>query len=175
MNKAENFNDWEEAVKLRYIPSLNCMYADNTGDIFYIYNAAFPKRDSKFDWKDYLPGESSEALWTELEEYQYLPKLHNPESGFLQNCNSTPFNTTDGEDNPDPAFFPEKLGIETYMTNRAYRSIEMFGSDKVISKEDIFKYKYDMKYSENSAIALYVGQILDADLPMEDPTINMNT
>lgn len=172
MNKSENFSDWEDAIKLRYIPSLNCMYADNSGNIFYIYNAAFPKRSSKFDWKDYLPGESSEALWTELEEYKYLPKLYNPESGFLQNCNSTPFNTTDGPDNPIESSFPDKLGIEKYMTNRALRSLEMFSSDKAISKDDIFIYKYDMRYSEKSAIAQYVDEILDADLPLDDPIIN---
>ena len=172
MNKAQDFSQWEDAIKLRYIPSLNCMYADNTGDIFYIYNAAFPKRDPRFDWKDYLPGDLSQSLWTELEDYEYLPKLYNPESGFLQNCNSTPFSTTDGTDNPDKSLFPKTLGIEEYMTNRALRSLEMFGSDKVISKDDIFNYKYDMKYSVNSAIAQYVDEILDADLPVNDPTIN---
>ena len=67
----------------------------------------------------------------------------------------------------------EKLGIERYMTNRAHRSLEMFGPDKVISKEDIFKYKYDMKYSENSAIAQYVDEILDANLPLSIGFINI--
>lgn len=172
MNKATTFEDWESAIKLRYIPSLNCMYADNTGNISYIYNAAFPKRNSNYDWKGYLPGDTSESLWTQLEEYEYLPKIHNPESGFLQNCNSTPFKTTDGPDNPDPNFFPDKLGIEMFMTNRALRAIEMFGSDPVISQKDIFKYKFDMKYSEHSAIAQYRNEILDADIPLKDSTID---
>ena len=172
MNKATTFEEWESAIKLRYIPSLNCMYADNTGNISYIYNAAFPERNSNYDWKEYLPGDTSESLWTKLEDYKYLPKVHNPESGFLQNCNSTPFKTTDGPDNPDPKFFPEKLGIEMFMTNRALRAIEMFGSDPVISQKDIFKYKFDMKYSEHSAIAQYRNEILDADIPLKDSTID---
>ena len=172
MNKATTFEEWESAIKLRYIPSLNCMYADNTGNISYIYNAAFPERNSNYDWKEYLPGDTSESLWTKLEDYKYLPKIHNPESGFLQNCNSTPFKTTDGPDNPDPKFFPEKLGIEMFMTNRALRAIEMFGSDPVISQKDIFKYKFDMKYSEHSAIAQYRNEILDADIPLKDSTID---
>ena len=172
MNKATTFNEWEDAIKLRYIPSLNCMYADNKGNIFYIYNAAFPKRNSKYDWKDYLPGDASEPLWSNLEDYQYLPKLYNPESGFLQNCNSTPFKTTDGPDNPDSNFFPKELGIEMFMTNRALRAIEMFGSDPVISQNDIFKYKFDMKYSEHSAIAQYRDEILQADIPLKDSTID---
>ena len=165
MNKAATFDEWESAIKLRYIPSLNCMYADNAGNIFYIYNAAFPKRNSKYEWKDYLPGDTSESLWTELEDYKYLPKIYNPESGFLQNCNSTPFKTTDGSDNPDVNFFPKELGIEMFMTNRALRAIEMFGNDPVISQDDIFKYKFDMKYSEHSAIAQYRDEILEANIP----------
>ena len=172
MNKAKSFDEWESAVKLRYIPSLNCMYADNEGNIFYLYNAAFPKRSSNYNWKDYLPGDTSESLWTEMEGYEYLPKIYNPDSGFLQNCNSTPFRATDGDDNPNPLDFPVELGIEMYMTNRALRAIEMFGQDPVISQNDIFTYKFDMKYSENSAIAQYRDEILEANLPLDDPVIN---
>jgi len=174
MNKALNFEEWEEAIKLRYVASLNCMYADRVGNIFYIYNAAFPKRNSKYDWKNYLPGDTSESLWSEfeLEDYKYLPKIYNPESGFLQNCNSTPFKSTDGTDNPNPDQFPNKLGIEMFMTNRALRAIEMFGQDQVISQEDIFRYKYDMKYSEHSAIAQYRDEILESNISREDPIID---
>ena len=78
MNKANNFNEWEGAIKSGYIPSLNCMYADEKGNIFYVYNASFPKRNSKFDWKDYLPGDTSESLWTDFEGYELLPKVLNP-------------------------------------------------------------------------------------------------
>ena len=75
MNKAKNLSEWEDAIKLRYLPSLNCMYADSEGNIFYLYNASFPKRDSQYNWKEYLPGDTSESLWTEIEDYKFLPKL----------------------------------------------------------------------------------------------------
>ena len=172
MNKANNFKEWEDAVKLRYLPSLNCMYADNQGNIFYLYNAAFPKRESSYDWKDYMPGDKSETLWTSKEDYEYLPKIYNPTSGFLQNCNSTPFQTTDGTDNPNVNFFPEKLGIEKYMTNRSLRAIELFSSDLKISQDDLFKYKFDMEYSKQSAIAKYRDEILEANISQTDPIIN---
>ena len=172
MNKAKNFKEWEDAVKLRYLPSLNCMYADNEGNIFYLYNAAFPKRESSYDWKDYIPGDISETLWTSREDYEYLPKIFNPESGFLQNCNSTPFQTTDGIDNPNVNFFPEKFGIEKYMTNRSLRAIELFSSDLKISQDDLFKYKFDMEYSKQSAIAKYRDEILEANISQTDPIIN---
>tara|TARA_Y100001968_G_scaffold145853_1_gene133366 strand:- start:922 stop:3069 length:2148 start_codon:yes stop_codon:yes gene_type:complete len=172
MNKAKNFDEWESAMKLRYLPSLNCMYGDKEGNIFYLYNAAFPDRNSNYDWKNYLPGDTSETLWTDVLEYESLPKIYNPHSGFLQNCNSTPFESTIGDDNPNPIDFPEEFGIETHMTNRALRAIEMFSTDLKISQEDIFEYKFDMKYSENSAIAKYRYEILNADLPIDDPTIN---
>ena len=171
MNKASTFSEWEGAIKLGYLPSLNCMYADKTGNIFYLYNASFPKRNPKFDWKDYLPGDTSESLWTSFEGYATLPKILNPKSGFLQNCNSTPFRTTDGDDNPIASTFPNELGIENYMTNRAFRALEMFGDDTKISKDDIFAYKYDMKYSEKSAIAQYRDEILKANFSTKNPVI----
>ena len=43
-------------------------YADAAGNIFYLYNGLLPLRASGYDWTHYLPGDTSETLWTE-----YLP------------------------------------------------------------------------------------------------------
>ena len=77
----------------------------------------------------------------------------NPNSGFIQNCNSSPFNTTMGIENPSELHFPEWLGIETVMTNRALRSLELFNQYKKITKNEMMKIKYDLKYSDKSNFA----------------------
>jgi acyl-homoserine lactone acylase PvdQ len=66
MGKARNFNEWLDAVKIRAIPSFNMGYADREGNIYYLYNALFPIRAEGYDWKEYLPGNTSETLWTEF-------------------------------------------------------------------------------------------------------------
>lgn len=153
MNKASSFNEWKDAMSMMAIPSFNTGYADKDGNIFYVYNAKFPNRSPGYNWQGLLPGNTKETLWENNISFSELPQVMNPASGFIQNCNSSPFQTTDGNDNPDEFQFPEWLGIETIMTNRALRSLELFGDDKHISTDEMMKYKYDLKYSKNSNIA----------------------
>ena len=84
----------------------------------------------------------------------------NPSSGFIQNCNNTPFITTTGKDNPSPENYNYVLGIETHMTNRGLRSMELFGNDNSITSDEFKAYKFDLKYSENSAMATYINRML---------------
>ena len=58
------------------------------------------------------------------------------------------------------------------MTNRSLRAIELFSSDLKISQDDLFKYKFDMEYSKQSAIAKYRDEILEANISQTDPIIN---
>jgi penicillin amidase/acyl-homoserine-lactone acylase len=168
MNKARNFDEWIEAVKIRGVPSLNIGYADEDGNIFYLYNALLPVRAEGYNWREYLPGDTSETLWTEYVPFEKLPHVRNPASGFIQNCNSSPYQTTIGNENPKPEEFSATCGIETFMTNRALRALELFGSDESITEDEFFTYKYDMTYSKDSLIARCIEQVLSAP-PPDDP------
>ena len=170
MNKARNLEEWRDAMRIQAIPSLNCGYADREGNIYYVYNALFPKRAEGYDWTQYLPGDTSETLWTEYLPFDKIPQVLNPASGFLQNCNSSPYRTTIGPDNPKPEDFSPTLGIETKMTNRSLRSLELFGGDDSITGEEFFEYKYDMAYSKDSKVAKLVTEILATDMP-DDPVV----
>jgi acyl-homoserine-lactone acylase len=156
MNKAQNRDDWYSAMAMQAIASLNVGYADREGNIAYIYNAKLPLRAQGWNWRQYLPGDTSETLWTEFLPFDRLPMVVNPESGFVQNCNSTPFQTTDGPGNPEPADFSAEFGIETHMTNRALRAMELFGADDSVTFEEFERYKYDLYYSEQS----FIGKLL---------------
>ncbi len=109
------------------LASFNMGYADKTGNIFYLYNAKLPMRAEGYDWDLYLPGDTSETLWTDYLPFDDLPQVLNPPSGFVQNANSTPFQTTIGEGNPDPARYSETFGIDMGMSNRALRMRELLG------------------------------------------------
>ncbi len=172
MGKARSFEEFENAMRIRAIPSFNVGYADKTGNIWYLYNALLPIRDDRYDWRGYLPGDTSELLWTEYLPFEQLPQVKNPASGFIQNCNSTPFRTTTGDDNPDPADYPESLGVENpdIMTNRALRALELYGGDDSITEEEFYAYKLDKRYSEASAAATLRQQILDT-IKDDDPVV----
>ena len=151
MNKANDLADFKAAMQMMQIPMFNTLYADKVGNLFYIYNGLIPKRLNGYDWDNILPGDISDLIWNEYYEYASLPQVTNPESGFLQNCNSTPYLASLNNDNPKK-ILPENTGIEEFQTNRALRAIELFGIDSSITKNEFYNYKYDTYYSKESVM-----------------------
>jgi acyl-homoserine-lactone acylase len=168
MNKATNFKEWQDAMRLGQLPMFNAAYADKTGTIYYLYNGVIPIRDPSYDWKDYLPGDTSKTLWTKYLPFDDLPQVLNPASGFIQNGNGTPFRTTLGAGNPDPGHYSPTLGIDTDISNRSLRMLELFGSDNSITPEEFAEYKFDTKYSKDSIVAKFVDMLSNAQMPTPD-------
>ena len=168
MNKASNFKEWQTAVKEGGLPCFNVGYADKEGNIYYLYNAMLPLRKPGYDWSIYLPGDTSDTLWTGYLPFEKLPQVLNPPSGFIQNANSSPFFTTSGAGNPDPAQYPASMGIETYPTNRSLRAVELFSADPAITFEKFTEDKFDVSYSPNGNMARYVKVIRDASFTAPD-------
>jgi penicillin amidase/acyl-homoserine-lactone acylase len=170
LNKATNLAEWQAAMADGPLPMFNVGYADAAGNIYYLYNGLMPVRAEGYDWTQYLPGDTSETLWTEYLPFDQLPQVLNPPSGFIQNSNNTPFRTTIGEGNPDPADFSLTLGVNVDMSNRALRSLELLGADDSITEAEFYQYKYDDTYSAESDVPLYIEQILNAPQP-DDPNV----
>jgi acyl-homoserine-lactone acylase len=111
MNRARNFAEFKAALSRLALTGSNTIYADRTGNIFYVHGNAVPRRDPKFDWTKPVDGDKAETEWQGYHTLDQLPLLLNPKSGFLQNCNSTPFLTT-LEGNPRKEDFPQYLAPE---------------------------------------------------------------
>ena len=161
MNKAKDFKEWNTAMSLIGVPMFNTGYADKEGNIFFIYSAKLPKRNNKYNWKKVVDGTTSNTLWKDFINYEKLPKLFNPESGFIQNCNNTPSFTSTGI-NPE-FLLADTLysGIESTITNRAKRAMELFSSYDKINYEDFKKIKFDLVYANDSNMASYVSRAKD--------------
>ena len=108
MGRAHSVAEFKAAMSRLAIPMFNTMYADRDGNIFYVYNAAVPRRSAKADWTKPLDGSNPEFEWQGYHRFEELPQLTNPPTGFLQNCNSTPFLTTI-EGNPVKADYPSYM------------------------------------------------------------------
>jgi acyl-homoserine-lactone acylase len=132
MGKARNMAEFKAAMSKCAIPMFNAMYADRDGNIFYVYNGAVPRRSTKFNWSKPVDGSNPEAEWHGYHSFDELPQLTNPKTGFMQNCNQTPFTTTtDG--NPSQNSFPN------YMTHESDNARARI-SRRILSSHDKFSF-----------------------------------
>lgn len=163
MNRARNLGEWQAAMKLRAIPSINYLYADERGNIGFVHNGLYAERKDGPDWKGVVPGDRGDLIWTKLRPWSQVPQIWNPRSGYVYNANNTPFSATDPADDLKLSDFPVSMGFQTDMTNRAYRSLETYGADPSITAAEFDMYKYDGAYSKRSDMQAIVEAILAAD------------
>ncbi len=108
MTRSRNLEEFKKAMSAVAVPMFNAVYADRQGNIFYVYNGAVPRRSLNFDWSQPVDGSTPETEWHGYHSFSELPQVTNPKSGFVQNCNSTPFATT-LFDNPNPGAYPKYM------------------------------------------------------------------
>lgn len=106
MTKAHDIAELKQAVSSLDMLFGNIMAADSKGNIYYVYNAAVPKRDPKYDWSKPVDGTDPGTEWRGYYSLEQLPQLENPTTGWMQNCNTSPFLLT-SSGNPDPKNFPK--------------------------------------------------------------------
>ncbi len=103
--KAKGYDDFKKSMELLANTSNNTVYADDKGNIAYWHGNFMPRRDSKLNWSKPVDGSTSATEWNGLHSLDELIQVHNPATGWIQNCNSTPF-TVSGTSSPKKENFP---------------------------------------------------------------------
>jgi acyl-homoserine-lactone acylase len=157
MNRAQSLEAWRDAMRLQGLAMFNTIYAD-AEHVGYVYNALLPRRleEDGLDWRGVLDGTRGDLVWSEFLTFDELPQVFDPPGAYVQNCNSTPWQTTEGPGNPDQEAYAETHGITNRMTNRALRSHELFGADDSITRDEFLAYKWDRTYSRESPLWMEV-------------------
>jgi len=106
--KANSYEDFYKTMEIRTNSSNNTVYADADGNIAYFHGNFMPVRNEKFDWSGLVDGSNPETDWKGLHELQDMIIVKNPENGWLQNCNATPF-TVAGDFSPKRENYPDYM------------------------------------------------------------------
>lgn len=149
MNKATNFHEFMQAMKIQGHVVMNTIYADRSDTIFMICNGHLPYRNPNYNWRQVLPGDTSATLWP-IAYYPLdsLPQYLNPPSGYLFNTNNTPFNATGPADNLRPSMFNPTMGMLEKDVNRSIRFQKLMAQENRLSYADFKRIKSDMAYQQ---------------------------
>ena len=157
LNKASTLEEWESILARMDIPSTNFIYADKTGNIAYVYNAAIPDRPEGPNWRGVLPGNDSALVWKGPVDYEELPRYVNPASGWIYNANNAPYTAAGAGSDLSPGAFAPELGVELKQTNRSRRAWKLMSEAATIDRATLEAIKYDTGYDRDG----YVGDLWD--------------
>jgi acyl-homoserine lactone acylase PvdQ len=144
MARSRTLAEFKRALSRMGLTGSNTMYADRSGNIYYVHGNAIPRRDPKLDWTKPVDGGDPAAEWNGLHSLAELPQVENPPGGWIQNCNSAPWLTTSGEGNPDAAKFPAYMAPEKD-TPRSQRSRAILDGARRFSFEEWARAALDTK------------------------------
>ena len=96
ITKANTFDEYKKAMDLRANTTNNTVYADDQGNIAYWHGNFMPRRDTSFDWSLPVDGSVAATEWKGVHELDEIVHVYNPATGWIQNCNSTPYSISGG-------------------------------------------------------------------------------
>lgn len=101
LNKAQNWQEFVDALKLFDAPSQNFVYADKEGNIGYYLSGKIPIRAEKAALFPY-PGWKEDGRWQGFLKEEEKPNFYNPENGLIVTANNKII----------PDNFPHYMGFE---------------------------------------------------------------
>src|SRR5690625_4271814 len=96
MNRAMNWEEFEKGLENFHAPAQNFVFAAKDGTIAYKANGKIPIYEKGEDALLPLPGWDERYEWKGFIPYDELPKVMNPEKGFIATAN----NKVVGDDYP---------------------------------------------------------------------------
>lgn len=139
--KANGFEGFEKTMQLLSNNSNNTVFADDKGNIAYWHGNFMPRRNPDLNWQQPLNGSTSATEWQGLHGLNEIIHIYNPASGWIQNCNSTPF-TASGSSSPRKEDYPAYMAPDAE-NFRAVNAARLLASTSNFTLEKTIATGYD--------------------------------
>lgn len=139
--KSDGFNGYEKAMEMKANTSNNTVFADKYGNIAYWHGNYMPKRNPEIEWHKTVDGTVKANEYMGLHPVAEAVHVYNPENGWIQNCNSTPFTSA-------AEFSPQKSDYPAYMAPdgenfRGVNATRLLGRVKELNLESLIALGYN--------------------------------
>jgi len=143
--KAKGFEDYKKVMGLHANTSNNTVFADYKGNIAYWHGDFVPKRDKKINWSKAVDGTTSATEWKGLHSTDEIVHVYNPATGWIQNCNSTPFSVS-GSSSPKKENYPVYMAPDGE-NFRGINAARVLNKEKAFTIDKMISAGYDRKLS----------------------------
>ncbi len=140
--KATSVKEYFEIMRMPGLSMWNHTIADSEGNIGYLYNALCPERNPELDWTRPVSGEDPRSEWMGYIPFDDLPKVINPESGWLQNSNDSPGFVTENSGIKEETL-PVRLVENKWFGDRGKRLSELLAADDKVTFEELLNFATD--------------------------------
>lgn len=155
MNRAENWEEFEKGLEKFLVPAQNFVFAAKDGTIAYKANGNIPIYENGEDALLPLPGWKKEYEWKAFIPFSELPKVINPEKGFIATAN----NKVAGDDYP---YHISNVWAQPY---RYERIAEVLESGDDFTVEDMQALQMDtLNLRAREFVPLFIDLLSEADL-----------
>jgi acyl-homoserine-lactone acylase len=141
ITKANTYGEYVKAMNLLQNATNNTVYADDKGNTAFWYGNFVPKRNPQLDWTQPIDGTTSSTEWQGLHALNEIVQVFNPASGWIQNCNATPFASA-GSSNPDPKKYPAYMAPNG-QNYRGINAIRLLNNSEKLTLDGMIAKGYD--------------------------------
>jgi acyl-homoserine-lactone acylase len=141
ITKANTLAEYKKAMNLLQNTTNNTVYADDKGNTIFWYGNFMPKRNPALDWTQPVDGSTSKTEWQGLHPLNEIVQVVNPKTGWIENCNSTPF-TAAGSSSPLTKNYPAYMAPNG-QNYRGVRAVQLFSTSGKLNLNQLICKGYD--------------------------------
>lgn len=160
MNKASNWDEFEQALLKFETPAQNFVFASSDGTIAYKANGSIPIR-KKGDSLLPVPGWTDEYEWTGFIPFDELPKVVNPAEGFISTANNKVISDE----------YPYHISNDWAQPYRQMRIQEVLQTNEKLTAKDMQNLQMDKKNLQAKEFAPQLVQVLNGSVKKEDQQV----